>query len=140
MLKQDKSLLLKQVSGLESKDLMESRIEDEYEKAEQRLLNPASFDAIIAEESKLDSLKQRLNDEINRAIDRENKARIEAAGIGLENTKPVIATKKRKYYRLNEISKKVRTIESQQDIEVVLSELKKELEQQLQENTIIELM
>ena len=71
-------------------------------------------------------------------MDRENKNRIQAAGIK-EETQPVVPKKKRKIYRLNEITKKLKTIETEQDIDVILTELKKELEAQLQDDTIIEL-
>lgn len=93
---------------------------------------------IFAEKYKLDSLKENLYKEITVTMDRENKNRIQAAGIK-EETQPVVPKKKRKIYRLNEITKKLKTIETEQDIDVILTELKKELEAQLQDDTIIEL-
>ena len=103
-------------NNLESKEAMISKIKSRYYESEQRLLNPTSFDMIFAEKYKLDSLKENLYKEITVTMDRENKNRIQAAGIK-EETQPVVPKKKRKIYRLNEITKKLKTIETEQDID-----------------------
>lgn len=137
-IKEDQASLLTYANNLESKEAMISKIKSRYHESEQRLLNPMSFDMIFAEKYKLDSLKENLYKEITVTMDQENKNRIQAAGIK-EETQPVVPKKKRKIYRLNEITKKLKTIETEQDIDVILTELKKELEAQLQDDTIIEL-
>ena len=137
-IKEDKASLLMYANNLESQEAMISKIKSRYYESEQRLLNPTSFDMIFAEKYKLDSLKENLYKEITVTMDRENKNRIQAAGIK-EETQPVVPKKKRKIYRLAEITKKLKTIETEQDIDVILTELKKELEAQLQDDTIIEL-
>lgn len=137
-IKEDKASLLMYANNLDSKEAMVSKIKSRYHESEQRLLNPTSFDMIFAEKYKLDSLKENLYKEITVTMDRENKNRIQAAGIK-EETQPVVPKKKRKIYRLNDITKKLKTIETERDIDVILTELKKELEAQLQDDTIIEL-
>lgn len=137
-IKEDKASLLTYANNLESKQAVISKINSRYDESEQRLLNPTSFDMIFAEKYKLDSLKENLYKEITVTLDRENKNRIQSAGIK-EETQPVVSKKKRKIYRLNEITKKLKTIETERDIDVILTELKKELEAQLQDDTIIEL-
>ena len=128
------------------KDQMDEAFRNRFSDLKNRLQRVNNFYEAIAMQTESDRLKVRCIDEINREMAKRNTPSIpksiptNAGTGGTTIVEPPLEYKQTKTISKSTVLRGTKTIENEDDIETLLNELRKELQKELKENTIIRLV